>query len=217
MISLERQDHVFVLGLGDGDNRFNGETVAAIDEALDEIERADGPAALVTAATGKIWSNGLDLDHLATLDDAMPFVASVQAVMARLLELEMPTIAAMQGHAFAGGAMLALAHDARIMRDDRGYVCLPEVDLGMPFGAGFSALIGAKVPQPAVHRMAVLGERLPAPEAYDLGVIDHCAPVDEVLPRAIELATTLAAKAKPVLATIRADFYGEAIAALRGT
>jgi len=112
--------------------------------------------------------------------------------------------------------MLALAHDVRVMRRDRGYLCLPEIDLGMPFGHGFATLIGAKVPQPALHRLAVLGERLPGDVAQQLGVVDHVAASDDVLDRSIGIGEELASKAKPVMATIRADYYGDAIAALRG-
>lgn len=216
MISLERSDDVFLLDLGDGDNRFDAGSIIGINAALDEVEGADGPAALVTTASGKIWSNGLDLDYMATLDDVMPFVADVQRIMARILELPVPTIAAIQGHAFAGGAMLALSHDVRVMRSDRGYLCLPEIDLGMPFGTGFAALIGAKLPQPALHRMTVLGERIPATTAHELGVVDRAVELDDVLPRSLDIAGSLAPKAKPIMATIRADFYGQAISALRG-
>ena len=153
MISLERDGDVFLLDLGDGDNRFNAESIDGINAALDDVERADGPAALVTKASGRIWSNGLDLDYMATLDDVVSFVADVQRIMARLLELPMPTVAAIQGHAFAGGTMLALSHDVRVMRVDRGYLCLPEIDLGMPFGKGFAGLIGAKQSRrlPSLH------------------------------------------------------------------
>lgn len=154
---------------------------------------------------------------MSTLDDFVPFVADVQTIMARVLELPMPTIAAIQGHAFAGGAMLSLAHDVRIMRSDRGYFCLPEVDLGMPFGPGFSALITSKVSQPARHRLTLLGERLGADTARELGVIDHAEQLDDVVPRAMQIAAELAPKAKPIMATIRNDYYGAAIAALRGT
>ncbi len=216
MIALERHGDVHVLDLGDGDNRFNADTVERINVALDEVERDVGSAALVTKASGKIWSNGLDLDYMATLDDFVPFVADVQKIMARLLELPMPTVAAIQGHAFAGGAMLAFAHDVRVMRSDRGYLCLPEIDLGMPFGPGFSALISAKLPQPALHRMTVLGERLPADVAQQLGVVDHVTTLDDVAPRAVQIAEALAGKAGPAIATIRTDYYGGAIAALRG-
>jgi enoyl-CoA hydratase/carnithine racemase len=216
MVTHERRGNVHILHLGDGDNRFNRDSVDRINVALDEIELADPPGALVTAASGKIWSNGLDLDFMGTLDDPFGFVGDVQKVMARLLELPVPTIAAIQGHAFAGGAMLAFAHDVRVMRRDRGYLCLPEIDLGMSFGAGFSALIDAKLPQPALHRLAVLGERMSAETAHGLGVVEHTAALDDVLPRAEHLADELSVKAKPVLATVRADYYSEAISALKG-
>jgi Delta3-Delta2-enoyl-CoA isomerase len=216
MITLERQGDVFVLNLGDGDNRFDGDTVPAIGAALDEIEAATGPAALVTTATGKIWSNGLDLDHLAAVDDPSGFVRQVEGLFARLLRLPVLTVAAIGGHAFAAGAMLALAHDTRIMRVDRGWFCLPEVDLGMRFTDGFAALIAAKLSQPARHRLAVLGERVPAEAALALGAIDAVAAPDAVLPSALARAAELAPKAKPAVAGIRRNFYAPAIAALAG-
>ena len=62
----------------------------------------------------------------------------------------------------------------------------------------------------------MLGERLPPPTALSLGVVDHTAPLEDVTTRALEIATALAGKARPVLSTIRADYYGEAIALLKG-
>ena len=62
MIDLRREGEVFVLTLNDGENRFRDDSVAAWNAALDEVERADGPKALVTTGTGKFYSNGLDLD-----------------------------------------------------------------------------------------------------------------------------------------------------------
>ena len=64
MPTLERDETVFVLDLGDGENRFHPDWVDAVSAALDEVEKAEGPRALVTAATGKFYSNGLDLDWL---------------------------------------------------------------------------------------------------------------------------------------------------------
>jgi enoyl-CoA hydratase/carnithine racemase len=219
MINLQRQGDVYVLDLGDGDNRFDGETVPALIAALDEVAStaaAGGPLALVTTATGKIWSNGLDLDHLGSLGDGwLGFIAEVESVYARLLRLPVISVAAIQGHAFAGGAMLALAHDVRLMRSDRGYLCLPEVDLGMPFTQGMSALNAAKLPQPALQRMLVQGERFTAEQAVDLGVADAAVEGEQqVRDAGMALAAELAAKAKPIVATIRAGIYGPAIAAL---
>ena len=217
MITLTRQDDLYILDLGEGDNRFNGDTVAAMAGHLDEVAEATAPAALLTVATGKIWSNGLDLDHLAALgDDFMPFLADVEGVFARLLRLPVPTIAVLQGHTFAGGAMFALAHDVRLIREDRGYLCLPEVDLGMTFTPGMAALIAAKLPQPALQRAAILGERLAAPEALALGAIDGVAPLDELRGMAEARATALAAKASPTLRGLRRNFYGSVLTALDG-
>lgn len=219
MPELSRTDDVFVLHLGDGDIRF---TPAFLDEtatALDAVEAATGPAALVTTAAGKIWHNGLDLEYMATLGERfLDYIADVQELLARFLTLPVPTVAAVQGHAFAGGAMLALTHDVRVMRADRGFLCLPEIDLGMPFSDGMAALIAAKLEQPALHRMAVLGERIGGVDAVALGAVDDAVDGEaEVVARAMERAASLAPKAKPTIATLRRNFYGVAIDALRAT
>lgn len=216
MIELERDGDVFVLDLGEGDLRFSPDFLARLGLLLDAVERADGPAALVTVARGKIWHNGLDLDHMATLGDGfVEYIDEVQRVLARFLTLPLPTVAAVQGHAFAGGAMLALAHDVRVMRADRGFICLPEIDLGMTFTDAMAALIAAKLPQPALHRMGVLGERIGGSTAVDLGVVDHVVDGEEaVRSSAIERAAALTGTAKPNLVGLRQNFYGDAIAAL---
>ena len=67
------------------------------------------------------------------------YVGRVQGMLARFLTLPVPTAAAVVGHAFGAGAMLALAHDFRVMRADRGYFCFPEVDIRIPFTPGMAA------------------------------------------------------------------------------
>ena len=217
MPELSRTGDVFVLHLGEGDLRFTPTLLAEIAAALDEVEATTGPAALVTAATGKIWHNGLDLEYMATLDERfLDYIGEVQKLLARFLTLPLPTVAAVQGHAFAGGLMLALTHDVRVMRADRGYLCLPEIDLGMRFPDGMAALIAAKLEQPALHRMAVLGERIGGAAALALGAVDDAVEgEDAVLVTAIERAAALVTKAKPTIAALRCNFYGPAIDALR--
>jgi len=134
MPTLQRTDDVFVLNLGDDENRFSREWMSSVSAALDEVDAAEGPRALLTIASGKFWSNGLDLDWLtANLDQAGAYVDQVQGLFARYLGLTVPTVAVLQGHTFAAGALLALANDLRIMRADRGFFCLPEVDISIPF------------------------------------------------------------------------------------
>ncbi len=127
MPALDRHDDVFVLDIGDTENRFHPDWLASVNDLLDEVENAKGPRALVTAATGKFFSNGLDLDWLSAHPaDASQYVRAVHELLARVLALPVITVAALQGHTFAAGAMFSLAHDFRVMRSDRGYWCLPE-------------------------------------------------------------------------------------------
>ncbi len=212
-VQLTRDDELWILDLGDDDNRFDGDTVPALHAALDELEASTGPGALVTTASGRIWHNGLDLDHVGVLgDDMIGFLGEVHRVFGRLMSLPMPTVAAVVGHAFAGGAMLSLAHDVRIMRADRGYWCLPEVDLGMTFTRPMAALIGSKLAQPALQRLAVLGERVDGPGARELGAVDAAVEGAEgTLAEAVARARALAPKASPTLAALRRDFHASAI------
>jgi enoyl-CoA hydratase/carnithine racemase len=216
MASLARDGDVFVLDLGDTENRFNGDAVVELLALLDEVENAEGPRALVTTATGKYWSNGLDLDWMmADAERAGPLVASVHGLFAKVLAMPVITVAAINGHCFAAGAMLSMAHDFRVMRQDRGYWCLPEVDLGLPFTPGMNALLAARLPKLAAHEAMVTGKRYGAPEAAAVGIIDATAPVDQVLAAAVERAAPLAAKASPALGEIKQRLYADALAALR--
>ena len=132
--------------LGDDENRFNPDWVGAVSALLDEVAAAPGPRALVTTATGKIWSNGLDLEWMGANTGEVPaFVPPCTRCSAQMLGLPVPTVAAIQGHCFAAGAMLAVAHDFRVMRADRGFFCLPEVDIHIPFTPPMAALIQARL------------------------------------------------------------------------
>ncbi len=216
MASLTREGDVFVLDLGEGENRFNGDSLDSLETCLDEVEAA-APCALVTCARGKIFSNGLDLDWLGAQGDAaVPFVLRVHELLARVLEIGVPTVAAMQGHTFAAGAMLALAHDQRVMRADRGYFCLPEVDIGIPFTPGMSALITARLPVRAAHEAMTTGRRYGGEEAAAAGIVDESAAEQDVLPRALARASALAGKDPGTLRTIKQRLYAPALAALRG-
>src|SRR4051812_29387760 len=92
--TLERRGEVFVLNLGDGENRLSGPWLAAVNDALDEVEGTDGPRALVTAAQGKFWSNGLDLDWLGAHPEEIPaFTEGMRQLYARLLTAPFATAA----------------------------------------------------------------------------------------------------------------------------
>lgn len=213
---LDRQDQVFVLDLGDGENRFHPDWVASVSGALDEVAKADGPRALVTTATGKFYSNGLDLEWLlANPDRHAEYLSSVHVLLARLLTLPVVTVAAVQGHAFAAGAMFTLAHDFRVMRADRGFWCLPEVDINLPFTPGMSALIQGRLAPQTAHEAMVTARRYGGHDALAAGIVDLTAKQDAVRDTALEFAAAQVGKAGDILGTIKARMYEPAVAALR--
>jgi Delta3-Delta2-enoyl-CoA isomerase len=215
MTGLYRRDDVFVLTIGDDENRFHPDRLAAINAALDEVEAAPGPKGVVTTGAGKFYSNGLDLDFMAANPDAAEAnLREVHALFARVLAFPAPIVAALQGHTFAAGAMLALAHDLAVMRSDRGYFCLPEVDLGIPFTPGMNALIRARLPIPTAHEAMTTGRRYGGDEAHDAGIVAGVGGETEVLDIAVARAQERAAKAGPTMGAIKARLYGEVIEAL---
>jgi enoyl-CoA hydratase/carnithine racemase len=215
MATLRREGDLYLLDLGDTENRFTPEAVVEISDALAEVAGASGPRALVTTATGKFWSNGLDLDWvLPRSDEARTYVTSVQQLFIDMLTMPAPTIAAIGGHAFAAGAMMALAHDVRVMRSDRGYFCLPEVELGLPFTWGMSALIQARLPPQVAHESMTTGRRYGGDEAALAGIVEHAEPADRVVAAATRLATQLAPKAGATMGTIKQRMYAGVVAQL---
>jgi len=216
MPSLDRDGEVFVLNLGDNENRWSPDWLAGANKALDEVEAAEGPRALVTTSTGKFWSNGLDLEWLGQHSDQLgDYLKQVHDLLARVLELPMPTVAALQGHTFAAGAMLALAHDFRVMRADRGFFCLPEVDIQIPFTPGMSALIQAKLTPSVALEAMTTGRRYGGADAKATAIVDATAPEDGVLSAAIEIARPLTSKPAATLGMIKSRMYPTALTALR--
>ncbi len=212
MIGVEWRDRVAVLRMDAGENRFNRESVDALHAALDEVEATEGPVALVTTGVGKFYSNGLDLDWLGGAGDAgAGFIDDVHRLLGRVLGFPAITVAAVNGHAFAGGAMLATAHDHVIMREDRGYWCLPEVDLGLPLTPAMYAVVAAHLPPTTLRDAALTGRRYTGPESVAAGIADAVAPEDEVVDRAVALAAGLADKNRDVIAAHKRLLYGDAL------
>jgi Delta3-Delta2-enoyl-CoA isomerase len=219
MPKLERDSELFVLHLDpDDENRFHPDWLAAVESALAEAEAATGPRALVTIGSGKFWSNGLDLDWMAAnTGDAMGYLDRVHALLARTLASGVVTVAACNGHTFAAGAMWALAHDFRVMRRDRGFFCLPEVDIDLPFTTGMSALIKARLTPAAAHEAMTTGRRYGGEQAQQAGIVDAVASADELAEAAAGMARALAGTSKPARAAIKETLYAEALSALRAS
>lgn len=215
MPTLSTDGPVWTLDLGDDENRFTPEFLGEVNALLDQVVDTDEPVALVTTATGKFFSNGLALEWmLANPDGAADYVRDVQDLLARMLTLPVPTAAAVNGHAFGAGAMLAMAHDHRVMREDRGFFCFPEVDIQIPFSPGMSALIQAKLtPRAAVDSMTT-GHRFGGTAAAAAGIVDAATPVEDLVATAADRIRAFAGKDRGALGAIKQTMFAEAVAAL---
>lgn len=213
-MNLSWDDKIAVLDLGEDENRFSPEFLDAINDHLDDVEKA-GAHGLVTTGGNKFYTNGLDLDWLAAhADQTQSYIGRVQALLARVLTFPAPTAAAITGHAFGAGAMLAIAHDVRVMRADRGYFCFPEVDIRIPFTDGMAALIQAKLtPRAAVASMTT-GRRFGGVEAAEFGIVDATADETAVTAAATDLVRPLAGKDPGTLGAIKQTMFRAATQAL---
>ncbi|MGW0252466.1 enoyl-CoA hydratase-related protein [Nocardia goodfellowii] len=211
---LTYRDKIAVLHLGDDENRFSPAWLDSLEAHLAEVEA--GAQGLVTVGAGKFYSNGLDLDFLmANGDRAGWYVERVQSLFARILTFPMPTVAAVNGHSFGAGAMLAIAHDYRVMREDRGYYCFPEVDINIPFTPGMAALIQAKLgPQAAITAMTT-GHRYGGAAALAAGLVDETATEDQLLERAVERLGPLLGKNPDTVRAIKTTMFASVVEALR--
>lgn len=215
--TLDYDGDIAILDLGDDENRFSAEFLDTVDAHLDAV-LAKGAQGLVTTADSKFYSNGLDLDWLgAHSDQGDWYVGRVQGLFARVLTFPIPTAAAVVGHAFGAGAMLAIAHDFRVMRDDRGFFCFPEVDIRIPFTPGMAALIQAKLtPQAAVASMTT-GRRFGGVDAQAYGIVDATAGEGAVTSAATNLLRPLAGKDSGTLGAIKQGMFGPAVQALQSS
>lgn len=216
MPTLDRVDEVYVLDLGSDRNVFNPEFVEGVSAALDEVVAGPPPRALVTTGSGEFFSFGFDLEWIASNPDGVgDLVAGMHELVARLLELPAATVAALQLHTFAGGGLLALAHDYRIMREDRGYFGLPEIDVRIAFTPGMTELVKSRLAPQVAHEALTSGRRYTGQEARAAGIVDELASADDVVPRAIAKAKSLAGKDASTYGAIKANLYRETLASLR--
>ncbi|MEE4384156.1 MAG: enoyl-CoA hydratase-related protein [Pseudomonadales bacterium] len=199
MIDLARDGELFVLTMNDGENRWNTSFVRAFAAALDEVEQVDeGPAALVTtSASEKFFSNGLDLDWLAAEGehrggDRDVFAPEFMALMARIITFPIPTVAAINGHGFGAGMMVALCHDVRLMRADRGFLCANEMQLGLRIPTPELALFRHKLSGSAFFETVQLARRWTGPDALGAGIVQQTAPLEELREAALARARALA-------------------------
>ncbi len=205
---LSLDGDVRVIDLGDGENRLDRDALADLHRLLDDVESAPEPRALVTVASGKFWCNGFDTEWIGRHPGERELLfEEFRALLGRLVLFPVPTVAALQGHAFAAGAMLALGHDFRLMREDRGYFCLPEIDLKIPLSAASVDVVKAKVAPSVLPELLIEARRYSGPEALTAGLVRRTAPEAGLRAASVELAASLAGKDAATLAIVKRRAY----------
>lgn len=176
-ITLEHQESVAVLTMETAENRHNPQFIAEFHQHLDTIEKHQKTGAIVlTSASEKNWSLGIDLDWMSAPDNDAAgnaqFMNDVTGLFKRLINYPVPIIAALNGHTFGNGSVLACACDFRFMKSDKGFFCFPEVDVFVPFFPSMFPLINKAIPQTFFNRLAMIGERVGAQQLLDHQVVE---------------------------------------------
>ncbi len=211
-MQLRRDGDLHCITLCRDENRIDLAFVDELARLLARVEKeCDSAGALVITGEGKFFSNGLDLAWLgsAAAAEQQRFASDAIAVMGRLALLPLPTVAALNGHCFAAGALLAMACDYRVMREDRGWICFPEVDVSVPIPPLAMALLRSKLPPGTLRDVVLSGRRYAAAEALAAGLADEAVPADALLARASERANALATKPRGSFAGLKRALYAE--------
>ncbi len=198
MIEFELDESVAVITMQRDENRFNPGFLDEFSTILDTVEKdTDANTIIVTSSHEKIFSNGLDLEWLITLlenqdvETAKSFFLNLMNMFKRIATYPLLSIAAISGHAFAAGAIFSSAFDFRFMRSDRGYFCLPEVDLGIPFLPGMLALLKKAIPEYKLNEMQYTGMRLTAEECEAHHIITKACHQKDLMNETLAFAKSL--------------------------
>lgn len=182
-----KESNIFILKMIAGENWLNEKMLNEWNKCLDIIEKEDLPnSVLISTSDGKFYSNGLDLLD-KTMPEATDFIFSkVYPFYARLLIFRYPTIALINGHAFAGGWMMSLCHDYRIMNNEKGFVCMNEVKIPIPLSLGFAKIVQTK--QDKLTAVCLEAKRYTAVECLQNGWIDQACGKEFLMENCIKMA-----------------------------
>jgi enoyl-CoA hydratase len=194
MIHIEREGAVRVLRIEHGKvQALDLELITAFNEALDEL-RSLRPGAVVLTGTGGAFSAGVDLPRLLDggPDYVKKFIPALCDGFQKLFAFPRPVIAAVNGHAIAGGYILVCACDYRIMTEGSARLGVPELLVGVAFPPIVLEVLRFALPNEHFQELVYLGQTYPAEKALSLGLLDEIVKAESMLERAKEVADRLA-------------------------
>ena len=199
-ITLTREGPVAVLKWNEGENRINLDSLARLNQLLDELEKVEGPLSVVLTGAGKFFCNGLDLERFADRrDEFVATLHSLEQTIGRLLVFPAYTVAAINGHAFAGGALISCAFDYRVMREDRGYWCMNEAEIGLALDERLWSILTNRLPRATAVIAATTARRFSGPDALRFGIVEAVEGEADVLAHALVVAESMASHDRPTL------------------
>lgn len=205
------RDGVYTIHLGNSENRIDFEYIQQIHEHLEKIENTEGPTSCILVGEGKFFCNGLSIDIL--MAQPKELLGAFHRLLSRLLVFPVPLIAAINGHAFAGGAMIAFACDFRVMNRKRGFLCINEVDIGLPLTPGMCAIVKNKLDR-SVWTPTILGaRRWGGEDCLKNRIVDIICDPGDLMQQAQVLAAKLAPKgaSKSVYRALKEDMFAQEV------
>ena len=217
MVQLDRDGDIALLTLAHGKaSAFDVELCDALIVRFAEC-RASSCSAIVVTGRGAIFSAGVDLVRL--VNEGAPYVSRFLPALSDALEAVFscpkPVVAAVNGHAIAGGCILACAADRRLMARGSGRIGVPELAVGVTFPPVPLEIVRFAIPPQHVPRLVYDGATLDADAAAAHGVVDEAVDAGALLERAMEVARTLASRPAAALALAKQQLRAPAIERMR--
>lgn len=196
-MQLEKQQQVYLLTLSNGQNSntLNDAVIEEYFSIFDEIEAStDNTSLIITSNDPKTFSTGIDLSWLMQQNDVMGFIQRLENFLIRLGLLNLPVIAAINGNAYAGGALLATACDFRLMRADRGRFCYSELNVKLPFTPGLLEIVNLLPSRDAAIELSLTAEAWGGDYCLERRIVNQVCSAENLMQDAITLAEKMAAK-----------------------
>lgn len=216
---IEREDELALLTMHAGKGNAMGPGfIEELARLIGQVEESDARALVITGG-GKMFSAGLMLPELVKLDrDGMRrFMVDFDTTMFRIFKLPIPTVAAVNGHAIAGGCVLCTMCDRALLTDARAKLGLIESTLGIGLPAAIAAVLPLRLPKASVFPVAFEGGLFDGPRALELGLVHEIVAADELLSVAKAKAKALAGLGAEGFAHIKGGFQAATVARIEAT
>jgi len=217
-ITIHTQDGVATVDLHRGKvNALNGQVVGEISAALEKLETAADVRSVVITGQGKFFSFGFDIPEFLSFsrEDFTSFLVQFTSLYTYMFGYPKPLVAALNGHTMAGGCMLALACDHRIMVTGNAKIALNEIGFGASVFAGSTEMLRFAVGSANASRILLTGTLYTAEQARELGLVDEVSSEKTVLAVARKTAAELGAKSSPAFASIKRLLRGPVLEQMR--